>query len=221
MNTLRFTSLTKYLILFLAFTVSSVNAKDEAVDGNMRRILIVYFSQPEDVKLDGVDGISGASILQKNSVVLGSTQYVAQIIQKEIGGDLFRIETVKPYPRQHDTLLKYAEQEVKDGARPELKEKIPNLADYNQVFVGYPIWWYKMPMVMYSFFEQHDFSGKTLIPFTTHGGSRFSDSLREIKRLQPNAQLVTQGLAISRDDVTDDDTPTEIRNWLRKLPNMP
>ncbi|CAI1683821.1 flavodoxin [Serratia fonticola] len=221
MNTLRFTSLTKYLILFLAFTVSSVNAKDEAVDGNMRRILIVYFSQPEDVKLDGVDGISGASILQKNSVVLGSTQYVAQIIQKETGGDLFRIETVKPYPRQHDTLLKYAEQEVKDGARPELKEKIPNLADYNQVFVGYPIWWYKMPMVMYSFFEQHDFSGKTLIPFTTHGGSRFSDSLREIKRLQPNAQLVTQGLAISRDDVTDDDTPTEIRNWLRKLPNMP
>ncbi|MFV9067888.1 flavodoxin [Serratia fonticola] len=221
MNTLRFTSLTKYLILFLAFTVSSVNAKDEAVDGNTRRILIVYFSQPEDVKLDGVDGISGASILQKNSVVLGSTQYVAQIIQKETGGDLFRIETVKPYPRQHDPLLKYAEQEVKDGARPELKEKIPNLADYNQVFVGYPIWWYKMPMVMYSFFEQHDFSGKTLIPFTTHGGSRFSDSLREIKRLQPNAQLVTQGLAISRDDVTDDDTPTEIRNWLRKLPNMP
>ncbi|WP_260514192.1 flavodoxin [Serratia fonticola] len=221
MNTLRFTSLTKYLILFLAFTVSSVNAKDEAVDGNTRRILIVYFSQPEDVKLDGVDGISGASILQKNSVVLGSTQYVAQIIQKETGGDLFCIETVKPYPRQHDTLLKYAEQEVKDGARPELKEKIPNLADYNQVFVGYPIWWYKMPMVMYSFFEQHDFSGKTLIPFTTHGGSRFSDSLREIKRLQPNAQLVTQGLAISRDDVTDDDTPTEIRNWLRKLPNMP
>lgn len=221
MNTLRFTSLTKYLILFLAFTVSSVNAKDEAVDGNTRRILIVYFSQPEDVKLDGVDGISGASILQKNSVVLGSTQYVAQIIQKETGGDLFCIETVKPYPRQHDTLLKYAEQEVKDGARPELKEKIPNLADYNQVFVGYPIWWYKMPMVMYSFFEQHDFSGKTLIPFTTHGGSRFSDSLREIKRLQPNAQLVTQGLAISRDDVTDDDTLTEIRNWLRKLPNMP
>ncbi|CAI1143463.1 TPA: flavodoxin [Serratia fonticola] len=221
MNTLRFTSLTKYLILFLAFTVSSVNAKDEAVDGNTRRILIVYFSQLEDVKLDGVDGISGASILQKNSVVLGSTQYVAQIIQKETGGDLFRIETVKPYPRQHDPLLKYAEQEVKDGARPELKEKIPNLADYNQVFVGYPIWWYKMPMVMYSFFEQHDFSGKTLIPFTTHGGSRFSDSLREIKRLQPNAQLVTQGLAISRDDVTDDDTPTEIRNWLRKLPNMP
>ncbi len=221
MNTLRFTPLTKYLILFLAFTVSSVNAKDEAVDGNTRRILIVYFSQPEDVKLDGVDGISGASILQKNSVVLGSTQYVAQIIQKETGGDLFRIETVKPYPRQHDTLLKYAEQEVKDGARPELKEKIPNLADYNQVFVGYPIWWYKMPMVMYSFFEQHDFSGKTLIPFTTHGGSRFSDSLREIKLLQPSAQLVTQGLAISRDDVTDDDTPTEIRNWLRKLPNMP
>ncbi|WMT13037.1 flavodoxin [Serratia fonticola] len=221
MNTLRLTSLIKYLILFLALTVSSVNAIDEAVDGNTRRILIVYFSQPEDVKLDGVDGISGASVLQKNSVVLGSTQYVAQIIKKETGGDLFRIETVKPYPNQHDPLLKYAEQEVKNGARPELKGKIENLADYDQIFIGYPIWWYKMPMAMYSFFEQHDFSGKMLIPFTTHGGSRFSDSLREIKRLQPNAQLVTQGLAISRNDVTDDDTPTEIINWLSKLPNRP
>ncbi|MFZ1871770.1 MAG: flavodoxin [Chania sp.] len=220
MNKLRFTLL-KCLTLFLALAVSSLSVMAQAADSNARRILIVYFSQPEAVKLDGVDGVSGASILQKNGVILGSTQYVAQIIQKETGGDLFRIETVKPYPRQHEPLLKYAEQEVKDGVRPELKEKIPNLADYDQVFVGYPIWWYKMPMVMYSFFEQHDFSGKTLIPFTTHGGSRFSDSLREIKRLQPNAQLVTQGFAISRDDVTDDDTPTEILNWLRKLPNMP
>lgn len=221
MNKLRFTSLTKHLILFLAVAVSSLSLIAEAADLNARRVLIVYFSQPEDVKLEGVDGVSGASILQKNGEVLGSTQYVAQIIQEETGGDLFRIETVKPYPRQHDPLLKYAEQEVKEGGRPEMREKIQNLADYDQIFIGYPIWWYKMPMVMYSFFEQHDFSGKNLIPFTTHGGSRFSDSLREIKRLQPNAQLVTQGLAISRNDVTDDDTPKEIINWLNTLPNMP
>ncbi|WP_114194439.1 flavodoxin [Edaphovirga cremea] len=221
MNKLRFTSLTKHLLIFLAIAFSSLSALAEAADNNARRILIVYFSQPEEVKLDGVDGVSGASILQKNSVVMGSTQYVAQIIQKETGGDLFRIETVKPYPRQHDPLLKYAERELKDGVRPVLKAKIQNLADYDQIFIGYPIWWYKMPMVMYSFFEQHDFSGKTLIPFTTHGGSRFSDSLREIKRLQPNAQLLMQGLAISRDDVTDDDTPKEIIDWLNTLPNMP
>ncbi|WP_411704405.1 flavodoxin [Edaphovirga cremea] len=221
MNKLRFTLLTKHLIIFLAIAFSSLSALAEAADNNARRILIVYFSQPEEVKLDGVDGVSGASILQKNSVVMGSTQYVAQIIQKETGGDLFRIETVKPYPRQHDPLLKYAERELKDGVRPVLKAKIQNLADYDQIFIGYPIWWYKMPMVMYSFFEQHDFSGKTLIPFTTHGGSRFSDSLREIKRLQPNAQLLMQGLAISRDDVTDDDTPKEIIDWLNTLPNMP
>ena len=71
-----------------------------------------------------------------------------------------------------------------------------NLVDYDRIFVGYPSWWYKMPMVMYGFFEQHDLIGKMLTPFTTHGGSRFSDSLREIKRLLPNAQLVTQCLAI-------------------------
>ncbi|AHG21026.2 flavodoxin [Chania multitudinisentens RB-25] len=221
MNKLRFTALIHYLIVFLSFALSSLSAVVEAADSPARRTLVVYFSQPEEVKLDGVDGVSGASILQKNNVVLGSTQYVAQIIQKETGGDLFRIETVKPYPRQHEPLLRYAEQELKEGVRPELKEKIQNLEDYDQIFIGYPIWWYKMPMVMCSFFEQHDFNGKTLIPFTTHGGSRFSDSLREIKRLQPNARLITQGLAISRNDVTDDDTPAEIINWLSTLPNMP
>ena len=88
MNKLRFTSLTKHLILFLAVAVSSLSLIAEAADLNARRVLIVYFSQPEDVKLEGVDGVSGASILQKNGEVLGSTQYVAQIIQEETGGDL-------------------------------------------------------------------------------------------------------------------------------------
>jgi flavodoxin len=221
MNKLHVTSLIKPLMLLLVIVFSSLSMMAEATDNHARRILIAYFSNPEDVRLEGVDGYSGASILQKNGVIMGSNQYVAQIIQKQTGGDLFRIETVKPYPSQHDPLLKYAQQEMKDGVRPELKGKIVNLADYDQIYVGYPIWWYKMPMVMYSFFEQHDFSGKMVIPFTVHGGSRFSDSLREIKRLQPNAQLISRGLAISRDDVMDDDTPTEIIHWLNTLPNMP
>lgn len=150
-------------------------------------------------------------------MLLGSNQYLAQLIQQQTGGDLFRIETVLPYPVQHQPLLDYAANEKKEGTRPELKEKITNLSDYDTLFIGYPIWWYQMPMAMYSFFEQNDLSGKTIIPFTIHGGSRFSNSLREIKRLQPNAKLITQGLAISRDDVTDDDTPKKVSSWLEKL----
>lgn len=210
----------KIFILLLAVTFSSLNAIAEPVNNHAQRTLIVYFSQPENVKLDGVDGISGASILQKNGQISGSTQYLAQIIQRHTGGELFRIETVTPYPTQHEPLLRYAEQEQRDNRYPELKTKIDNLADYDRVFIGYPIWWYKMPMPLYSFLQQHDLSGKTLIPFTSHGGSRFSDSLREIKRLQPDARLVTQGLAISRDDVADDSTVTRVTDWLNKLTSI-
>lgn len=204
-------------LCFVMLMLSGVNAMAATAANPASRILVVYFSQPEDVKLDGVDGVSGASLLQKNDMLLGSNQYLAQLIQQQTGGDLFRIETVLPYPVQHQPLLDYAANEKKEGTRPELKEKITNLSDYDTLFIGYPIWWYQMPMAMYSFFEQNDLSGKTIIPFTIHGGSRFSNSLGEIKRLQPNAKLITQGLAISRDDVTDDDTPKKVSSWLEKL----
>ncbi|MBK0678719.1 flavodoxin [Klebsiella oxytoca] len=208
-------------LLFLAIATGSIDAiaSSPAAEGKTR-ILVAYFSQPEDVELKGVDGVSGASLLQKNNTKMGSTQYIAQLIQQQTTADIFRIETVKPYPVQHDALLKYAEKEQKDGVRPPLKEKINNLDDYDIVFIGYPIWWYKMPMAMYSFFEQQSFNGKTIIPFTTHGGSRFSDSLREIKRIQPDARLITKGLAISRDDVVDKDIPQQIANWLQTLPAL-
>lgn len=205
------------LFILLAISVNCLSATAAQLQVG-KRILIVYFSQPEDVTLEGVDGVSGASVLQKNNERLGSTQYIAQIIQQQTGGELFRIETVTPYPVQHDPLLQYAEKEQKENVRPVMKAKVQNLKDYDTVFIGYPIWWYKMPMVLYSFLEQHDLQGKTIIPFTTHGGSRFSDSLREIARLQPNSQLITEGLAISRNDVTDDETITDVINWLGKLP---
>ncbi|MBA0170118.1 flavodoxin [Pectobacterium versatile] len=212
---MRLIALRLFVLLAISVNCLSATAAQPQVG---KRILIVYFSQPEDVTLEGVDGVSGASVLQKNNERLGSTQYIAQIIQQQTGGELFRIETVTPYPVQHDSLLQYAEKEQKENARPVMKAKVQNLTDYDTVFIGYPIWWYKMPMVLYSFLEQHDLQGKTIIPFTTHGGSRFSDSLREIARLQPNSQLITEGLAISRNDVTDDETITDIINWLGKLP---
>ncbi|MBA0183359.1 flavodoxin [Pectobacterium versatile] len=212
---MRLIALRLFVLLAISVNCLSATAAQPQVG---KRILIVYFSQPEDVTLEGVDGVSGASVLQKNNERLGSTQYIAQIIQQQTGGELFRIETVTPYPVQHDSLLQYAEKEQKENARPVMKAKVQNLTDYDTVFIGYPIWWYKMPMVLYSFLEQHDLQGKTIIPFTTHGGSRFSDSLREIARLQPNSQLITEGLAISRNDVTDDETITDVINWLGKLP---
>lgn len=217
MKILQLRSFVQKFFVFLTLVAASFSALSGQPNPNAQRILIVYFSQPESVNLDGVDAVSGASVLLKNGERLGNNQYVAQIIQRQTGGDLFRIETVHGYPTQHDPLLKYAEKEQQDNVYPALKAKVENLADYDTIFIGYPIWWYKMPMPLYSFFDQHDLSGKTVIPFTVHGGSRFSDSLREIKRLEPGANLITQGLAISRDDVADNDTEANIANWLKRL----
>lgn len=181
------------------------------------RTLIIYFSQPEEMKPDAVDGFSGASVLQKNTPETGSTQFVAQLIQKQTDGDLFRIETATPYPRQHDALLRFAEKEQQTNARPSLKTPLPDLSDYDTIYVGYPIWWYTMPMVIYSLFEQNDFAGKTVIPFTTHGGSRLADSLRQIARMQPQARLVTRALSISRYDVSGPDVPAQVEQWVKQV----
>ncbi|TCC79354.1 flavodoxin [Citrobacter braakii] len=181
------------------------------------RTLIIYFSQPEEMKPGAVDGFSGASVLQKNTPETGSTQFIAQLIQKQTHGDLFRIETATPYPRQHDALLRVAEKEQQTKARPSLKTPLPDLSDYDTIYVGYPIWWYTMPMVIYSLFEQNDFAGKTVVPFTTHGGSRLADSLREIARMQPQAKLVTRALAISRNDISAPDVPAQVEQWVKQV----
>ena len=218
MKTSRYLSVIKNIFLFLTAIVFSFNAVAEQAQSNKKKTLIVYFTQPENIDLQDTDGFSGASVLVKNNQVLGSTQYISQIIQQQTKGDLFRIETVNAYPLEHEPLIRYAEKEQQDNVHPVLKAKVENLADYDTVYIGYPIWWYKMPMVLYSFLEQHDLSGKTLIPFTTHGGSRFSGSIQEIARLQPHAQVVSNGLAISRGDIADDDTEADVIDWLNDLP---
>jgi flavodoxin len=180
----------------------------------VNRTLVIYFSQPEDVSLEGVDAVSGASVLEKNQQRLGSTEYIAKLITQKIGADIYRIESVTPYPRDHKPLVDFAEQEKRDQARPAFKPTLPSLEQYDTVFLGYPIWWYQMPMILYSFLEDTDFSGKQLIPFSTHGGSRLSGTVREIVRLQPNADVETDAFTISRDDVADSDTPEEVYDWL-------
>ncbi|MBG6244413.1 flavodoxin [Candidatus Symbiopectobacterium sp. 'North America'] len=205
---------------FLATIVMSLMVQTAFAADNtstQSRTLIICFSQPEEMKPDAMDGFSGASVLQKNTLETGSTQYVAQLLQKRTQGDLYRIETTTPYPRQHDALLRAAEKEQETKARPSLKTPLPDLSRYDTIYVGYPIWWYTMPMVIYGLFEQNDFADKTVIPFTTHGGSRLADSLREIARRQPKAKLITRVLSISRDDISHPDVPAQVEQWVKHI----
>ena len=196
---------------------SSSNAVTEAVQNNTdnENILIAYFSVPENVDTDGIDANSGASIVVKNKDVLGNMQYMAMIIQDAIGGELFRIETTEEYPLEHETLVNQAKEEQNEEVRPELATHIENVEQYDIIFLGYPNWWGDMPQPLYTFLEEYDFSGKTIIPFNSHGGSGFSNTIEEIKKLQPNATVRDDGLSISRNDVAD--SAQEITDWAKGL----
>ena len=196
---------------------SSSNAVMEAVQNNTddENILIAYFSVPENVDTDGIDANSGSSIVVKNKDVLGNMQYMAMTIQEAIGGELFRTETTEEYPLEHETLVNQAKEEQNEDARPELATHIENVEQYDIIFLGYPNWWGDMPLPLYTFLEEYDFSGKTIIPFNSHGGSGFSNTIEEIKKLQPNATVRDDGLSISRNDVADSEQ--EITDWAKGL----
>ena len=107
-------------------------------DTQDQRILIAYFSVPEDVDTTGVDAVASASIVVSEGEKLGNTQYVAELIQNAIGGDLFRIETVEEYPLDHDPLVDQTAEEQDEGKRPELLNHVENMEQYETIILGFP-----------------------------------------------------------------------------------
>ena len=188
-------------------------AAGEQSSGN--HVLIAYFSIPEDIEISGIDADAGASVVVKDGEALGNVQFMAQTIQETIGGDLFRIETTQQYPLDHDPLVDQAAEEQDADARPELSSHIENLEQYDTVFLGYPNWWGDMPQPLYTFLEEYDFSGKTIIPFWPHGGSGFSRTESTIAGLQPGADVSSNGFSISRNDVAD--SADEVAEWAQSL----
>lgn len=184
---------------------------EPAVDAGNGKSLVVYFSVLET---DGVDASSGASRVLSDDKIMGNTQYVATIISEATGSDLFEIKTVHTYPGSHKALIDAAKVEIDNSARPKLATHIKNLKDYDVVFVGFPNWWYNMPMPLYTFFDEYDFGGKTVIPFCTHGGSRFSGAIKTIRELEPKA-TVLDGYAIARDRVPE--SKAGVLKWLEKI----
>lgn len=181
------------------------------VNSNHGKVLVAYFSVPE---ADGVDASSGASRVSVGGKMMGNTQYVASVICEATGGELFEIKTAHTYPASHKALIDAAKAEIDNNARPKLAAHIGNLKDYDVVFIGFPNWWYDMPMPLYSFFDEYDFSGKTVIPFCTHGGSRFSDAIKTIRELEKGA-VVLDGYAIARDRVPE--SKDGVLKWLDKI----
>ncbi len=184
----------------------------EATEG---KTLVVYFSMPETTDPDHMTQEEDNSVVVVDGEVLGNTQYVAYVIQENTGADIFRIEPETPYPVDHETLVDLAAQEQDDNARPAIKDSIEDLEQYDTIFVGYPNWWGDMPMILYTFFDAYDFSGKNIVPFNTHGGSGFSNTISTIAELEPDANVIKDGFTVSRDNVQD--AEADIIAWLGDL----
>lgn len=144
----------------------------------------------------------------------GNTREIANQIHARVGGDIFEIKTVKPYPSDYDTLLDQARREQDTDYRPKLAAKVKDMGSYDVVFVGYPDWWNTMPMPVFTFLEQYNFAGKTIVPFCTHEGSGLGRSVRDIKRLCPKS-TVLDGLAVRGSHVKG--AQGEVAEWLHEL----
>lgn len=188
---------------------NTAGSQQVETDGN---VLIAYFTAAEN---SGVDAISSASYSEVNGKATGRVRALADMIQAKTGGELFSIQTSVVYPADGSELIEYAQKEQDDNARPGLTSHIENLNNYDTIFIGYPTWWYDMPQVLYSFFDEYDFSGKTIIPFNTHNGSRFSGTIETIQDLEPDASVITDGFTISENDVPE--AEGEINAWLEEL----
>ncbi len=148
-------------------------------------ILVAYFSWADNAVLaDDVDAVTSPSVVPP-----GNVQQLAGWVQKETGGDLFAIRVTEPYPSDWDACLERANEERGNDARPELAERVENLEQYGTVFLGYPNWWYGVPMALLTFLEENDLSGKDVYLFCSHGTGGLARSVEIITEAAPEANI--------------------------------
>ena len=149
------------------------------------------------------------------NIAEGNTAIVAKMIAAKTGADLFEVKTVKAYAADYTECTEEAKRELREDARPAIVGDVADFEQYDTIYVGYPIWWGVPPMCVFTFFEKHDWSGKTVKPFCTHEGSGLGGSVRALRKALPGA-TVEDGLAI-QGHVAQNDRPaaeTAVERWL-------
>ena len=174
------------------------------------KILVAYFSWADNaVGAEAVDAVSSPSVK-----VPGNVARLAEWVREAVGGDLFPIQTAEPYSADWDACLSRGRQEQRADARPALKAKVKDLAGYDVVFLGYPNWWYGIPMALYTFFEENDLSGKRVYLFCSHGTGGLSNSVRYITGALPDARIGKDVFHRFQDDT--DKAKGAIQAWARE-----
>lgn len=154
---------------------------------------------------------TGGNILIAYFSWSGNTENAAQIIQEQTGADIIELNPAEPYSSNYSEVLDQAQKDMNADARPELANHVENMEQYDTILLGYPNWWATIPMPVATFLEEYDFSGKTIIPFCSHGGGGFGQSITDISKLAPNSRI-GEGLSIHYSGGTS--LEDDITTWL-------
>lgn len=190
---------------------NTTNTDNNIQVSSNKKTLVAYFSLPENTGTARED-----STVTVNGERLGTTQYVANLIQEHTGADVFRIESVKQYNTEdHQALIDDAQEEQRQNARPEIKNKVNNFDEYDTIFIGYPIWWSDLPQILYTFLESYDFTGKNVYLFSTNGGSGLSGTVSTITNKLSGAKVNSNAFKLHRNSM--EDAPEEVETWLKQI----
>ena len=209
-------TLTATMLLTAVVSMTAYNAQandDPAAMPQEGKTVIVYFSKTVP---EGVDATTGATpTATYKGQTLGATQYIATLVQEQTGADVQRITVADDhYPVEYNALADMAKNERDNDIHPVLTST-HELSQYQNVIIGMPVWWYTMPMPMYSFFDNVDLSGKNVYIFTTHAGSGLNNNPSRVKEVEPDAIVSTDGLAIRGEQVAQN--ASSVTTWLQRI----
>ena len=198
---------TKILIAYFTWADNTVVEDwQAAIDSALKH----YDAMGDRGQYDDVDAVSSASV-----VAPGNAAQLASFIQQEVGGDLFSIGVSDKYPSDYDECMDRAADEKAENARPALSTHVSNMDDYDIVFLGFPNWWYTLPMPVLSFVDEYDWSGKTVIPFVTHGTGGLSATVRDLTAALPSDTTILDAIGVYRPDVPS--AKSKIQTWIAGL----
>ncbi len=189
--------------------------EDSSTNQSGSKILIAYFTWAENTQVENPEEVDVDATTSASVLLPGNTAKMAGWIQQKVGGDLFSIVVSEPYSSDYDECLDRAADEKAENARPELVNHVDNMEDYDVVFLGFPNWWYTAPMAIFSFIEEYDFSGKTVVPFCAHGIGGLAGSVTDITAALPDSTEVLEPIGVYRPDI--DSAQPVINEWLEGL----
>jgi flavodoxin len=184
-------TITIAFLVFMGMPAQMSFAAEEATQlSGTKKILVAYFSHT------------------------GNTREIVNQIHKIVGGDIFEIQSVKPYPQDYNAVVEQARQELDSGYKPALKTKVDNIGSYDVIFIGYPIWMGTLPAPVKTFLSEYDLSGKIVVPFCTHGGGGPGRSVADVSKLCPRSTLLDSFEILGSNVKT---AQNEVSEWLRKI----